>query len=406
MTVAKRKTTSRDIRSDSRRVLLHALLDARHSTRAELAQNTDLSQATVATIVGELLAEGIIMEAGTSSGTVGRPTMTLQINPSRGRIVGIDEAETYVRAVVFDASLTQIGSFEIPRDEHELGPSYVAEGIGIAFDRALEATETTRDSILGVGVTLPGLVQRSADGTSLVVRRRDYDDEMIRLLRDRLGSALIVDNPLKAVASAELWFGAGRDASSMVVLNLGTGVGAGIVLDGRVVRGFTNSAGEWGHTRLVLDGRRCRCGRRGCVEAYIGGYGLQETLREIDPKHSLAAVPLQQDFIVGLAEAFQESEPAVVEALRRTARYLGAAIADLVAIINPERVVLTGWIAWALGDVIAGPAREHLLEFAPDGSADGIALGISSVRGNPAALGIATTVFERFLGDIGLLTAA
>lgn len=405
---AMRKRTSRDIRSDSRRTVLHALLDVDQTSRAELAKDSGLSPATVTTVIGELINEGVVIEVGVKPTEIGRPTMSLAINAERGRIVGVDVAETYVRAVVFDASLTEIGSAEEPRDEHQSGTGYFVEGVVAAFERAIAVTQTDRANVLGIGVTVPGLVRPRIGEASLAESRMDFDTEIWRLLRDRLGTDLVIDNPLKAIATAELWFGAGRTATSTVVLNLGTGVGAGVILEGRVLRGFTNSAGEWGHSLLVLDGRQCRCGRHGCVEAYVGGPGLQQTLREVDPDHPLSRVSQQRDFIAGMKAALEARTPdvSVTEAVRRTARYLGAAIADLVAVIDPERVVLTGWIAWALGDVLVPGTREYLLEFAPGRAAIDSQLGISAVRGNPAALGAATFAFERFLGQVGLLTPA
>jgi predicted NBD/HSP70 family sugar kinase len=192
----------------------------------------------------------------------------------------------------------------------------------------------------------------------------------------------------------------------MITVNLGTGVGAGIVLEGTILRGATNFAGEWGHSLLALDGRRCRCGRRGCVEAYVGAAGIQETLAGIAPAHPLAAVPMQREFIAALATALEppSPDPAVTETLERTARYLGSAIADLVAIVNPEMITLTGWTAWALGDHLVPAVRRRVLAEAPGDSAADLAIEVSTVRGNSVATGIATIALERFLSDVGLVT--
>ena len=111
------KRSSRDIRSESRLDVLHALLSAGTSTRGELAQTTGLSVATVATIVQDLRGEDLVADAGSSALGAGRPTTMLRVNGERGRILGIDVAETYVRAIVFAASLEEIGSVEVPMDE-------------------------------------------------------------------------------------------------------------------------------------------------------------------------------------------------------------------------------------------------------------------------------------------------
>jgi predicted NBD/HSP70 family sugar kinase len=399
------RRTSRDIRSESRLDVLHAVLVAGETTRNEITATTGLSTSTVTTVVGELIAEGIVAETKLTAGRVGRPTATLTMNAARGRVVGIDVAETYVRAVMFDAALNQVASFEELRDEHVLDPATVVEGIGNAVDKVLEQGGVTRADVLGVGVALPGLFQGAA-GTTIAVPIWNWHKVELQRLRERVGLPLIIDNPLKVIATAELWLGRGRYCSSMLTINLGTGVGAGIVLESRILRGATNSAGEWGHTLLVLDGRECRCGRHGCVEAYIGALGIQQTLREIEPAHPLADLTMQRDFISALAEAAErpDADPAVQQTVERTAYYLGSALADLVAVINPELVTLTGWTTWALGEHLLPATRARLVEQAPGRSADDLRLEVSTVRGNSVATGVALIALERFLADVGLLT--
>lgn len=398
------RRTSRDIRSESRLDVLHAVLAAGETTRNELARATGLSPATVATVVGELMTEGILAETRVTAGRIGRPTATLVINGDRGRLVGIDVAETYLRAVLFDTALNQIGWVEGPLDEREPDTDAVVERIGLLLDELLEQEGVPRSEVLGVGVALPGLVQGRSE-VSVVVPHWTWHKVELDKLRRRLGLPLVIDNPLKVIATAELWLGLGRYCSSMVTVNLGTGVGAGIVLEGRILRGATNSAGEWGHSLLVLDGRQCRCGRHGCVEAYIGAPGIQQTLREIDPTHPLADVALQRDFIAAMAAAVEgpEPDPAVQQTIATTAYYLGSALADLVAIVNPEIVTLTGWTSWALDQHLVEATRAHLRMQSPGRSAHDLRLEVSTVGGNSVATGLATIALERFLTDAGLL---
>jgi predicted NBD/HSP70 family sugar kinase len=405
MTIDVPRRTSRDIRSESRLDVLHAVLAAGETTRNEVTQKTGLSTATVATVVGELITEGILTETRITSDRPGRPTSTLSMNRSRGRVVGIDVAETYIRAVLFDTALEQIASVEGARDEHVLDPDSIVEGIGQQLDRLLEQEQLSRADVLGVGVSLPGLVH-GPTGPSVVVPHWSWHPVELDHLRERIGLPLVIDNPLKVIATAELWFGRGRTRSSLITINLGTGVGAGIVLEGRILRGASNAAGEWGHSLLVLDGRRCRCGRNGCVEAYVGVAGIQQTLREIAPEHPLAALDMQRDFIVAMASAAGGDSPdeAVTETITKTAYYLGSALADMVAIVNPEVVTLTGWTTWAIGDYLLPETREHLLRESPGRSARDLTLEVSAVRGNPVATGVATIALERFLADAGLLT--
>ena len=397
------RRTSRDIRSDSIIDVLHAVLSARETTRNALARATGLSAATIVTIVSELIDEGIVVETKTSAGQVGRPTAVLAMNTARGRVVGIDVAETYVRAVMFDTALNPRAQVESVHDEHLLEPEGFVEAIGAVLDDLLAQEGVERSDVLGVGISMPGLIQEPG-GLAVVVPNWEWRNVEFDQLRERIGLPLVIDNPLKAMVAAELWLGRGRSAASMVTVNLGTGVGAGIVLEGRVLRGSTNSAGEWGHSLLVLDGRRCRCGRHGCVEAYIGVPGIQQTLRELAPSHPLAEVDMQRDFITGLAAAAQASDAAAEQTVDRTAYYLGSALADLVAVVNPEVVTLTGWTTWSLGEQLLPAARERMRDQSPGRAGAALELEVSTVRGNPVATGIAMIALERSLVDVGLLT--
>lgn len=385
--------------------MLHFLLSMESSTRAELSRLTGLSVATVATIVTELLAENLVVEAGLEPGVAGRPTTVLRINGQRGDIVGIDVAETYVRAVVFDAALIERAAVEISLDESLLSVDYVASAIVRAIDEAMTHASGVAPGVLGAGIALPGLIHGSAEHDVVEPNRAWHNAELVERLRQLTSVPLVVDNPLKAIATAELWFGRGRTAASMVIANLGTGVGAGIVIEGKILRGATNSAGEWGHSLLVLDGRMCRCGKRGCVEAYVGAPGIQQTLREVAPTHVLTRAH-QRDFIDAVAQALEagDQDPALTETLNRTARFLGYALADVAAVINPELLMLTGWTTWRIGELLLPLTRNFLEERAPVGSVKNLELGVSTVRGNSVSIGMATLAFERFLGDVGLPT--
>ncbi|GAV45102.1 N-acetylglucosamine repressor [Streptomyces acidiscabies] len=398
--------TARDLRGENRFAVLHALFDLGPSSRQELARHTGLSQATVTTLVGEFLAEGVLVIAARERGGVGRPYERLAIDPDRGRIVGVDVAETYVVATVYDLTLGVLGQGEVALDEHENAQGYVVDGIVSAIGIAVDAGGVGRERIVGVGVSMPGHVHPET-GVSVFAPNWDWHDVRIEeLLAARLELPVHVDNPLKAVALSEMWFGVGRSVDSMAVVNLGTGVGAGIALGGSLIRGTTNNAGEWGHTLLELDGRPCRCGRRGCVEAYVGAAGLEATLAAIAPDHPALRRRGQRDFVVAVADGLAAGDPVVEELLARTAHYLAAALGDLVNLLNVPTVTLTGWMSRALADRLVPAVREELPRHVLPGSLPGLTVQASPVPGNAVALGMAAFTLERFLERLGLASPA
>jgi predicted NBD/HSP70 family sugar kinase len=393
------RRTARDIRSESRLVVVRALLAAGESTRGDLAQETGLSFATVSSIVSDLLKCGIIAETGLISGPIGRPTTGLRINADRGRVVGIYVEDGCLEATVFDAALGQLASVEVETDARVDLADYVIDKIVGALDAALGRAQASREDVLGVGILLPGGMQRPVKASATVPNAIWLH---LDRLRDRLGLPVVVDNPLKAIATAELWLGTGQRFANVVTVNLGDGVGAGIVQDGVLMRGATGTAGEWGHSLLAFEGRQCQCGRKGCVEAYIGATGVRQTLAEIAPDHPAARLGYQElGEALTAALAAEEPDPAVVETLDRTAHYLGAALADLVAIVNPEVIALTGWANGPLGKAMLPVVRRRVLDDAPGDAAADLAIEVSSSCGMD---GIAAIALERFMRDVGLVT--
>lgn len=398
--------TARDLRSENRFEVLHALFELGPSTRQELARHTGLSPATVATLVTEFLSGDVLHIAAVERNTGGRPQERLTIDPDRGRIVGVDVAETYVDATVYDLALGALGHGEVALDEHENDPDYVVDGILRAIESAVEDGGTERERIIGVGASMPGHVHPEA-GVSVFAPNWDWHDVHIeKMLEKTLPVPVYVDNPLKAVILSEMWFGVGRVVDSMAVVNLGTGVGAGIAIDGSLLRGTTNNAGEWGHTLLELDGRRCRCGRRGCVEAYLGAPGLRTTLAEIDPEHPTLRQSRQRDFVEAVADGLAAGDPALAGLARRTSRYLAAALGDLVNLLDIPSVTLTGWTSEALAEWLVPALRDELPHHVLPGSLSGLTVEPSQVPGNAVALGMAAFTLQQFLTRLGLASPA
>lgn len=390
--------TSRDLRSESRLIVMRALLAAGESTRNELAEETGLSPATVSTVVGDLLKCGIAAETGLLNGTVGRPTTGLRLNADRGRVVGVYVEDRYLKATVFDTALGRLATVEAHTDEPVEAADDVIDWIVRTLDTALERAQANRDDVLGVGILLPGGMRRPVKAALVPNAIWLHLDR----LRDRLGLPVVVDNPLKAVATAELWLGAGRRSANVVAVNLGVGVGAGIIQDGALVRGATNAAGEWGHSLLVFDGWQCQCGRKGCVEAYIGAPGIRRTLAETAPGHPLTEGPDRWSLLEALADAAQAGDPAVIATIERTADYLGAALTDLVALLNPDALALAGWTSFpGVRELVLPIVRRRVRDDAPGDAAADLEIEHSASSGME---GIAAVALERFMSDLGLVT--
>ena len=395
------KRTSRDIRTANRYEVLRQIIAASPTSRQELAAATGLSLATVATLVGELLDLRMITEVGFEDSAGGRPRGLVAVNASGGALIGVDIAETYVHVELFDLALNVLARAEEDVRPGESLPEQVVAHVASAVGSVVAQAGVEGSRVLGVGVSVPGQVDR-ATGTSEYAPNWDWHEvPLLDLLTEHIAYPLYLDNPLRASAVAELWFGAARGRGDAVVVNLGTGVGAGLVLGGALHRGVSNSAGEWGHTTIVLDGRLCRCGKNGCVEAYVGASGIMLTLRELSADSALLHPEDQTATIAALARGVEAGDPVALKALRDTVRYLGAGIADLINLFNPEVVVLSSWVATALGEPLVAQVREAVARHALPRPMAATEIVLSPIPTDPVCLGAATFALEGALRSVG-----
>ncbi|MEU7956866.1 ROK family protein [Micromonospora humida] len=386
--------TSRDIRSANRLTVVQQVVAAGTTSRQRLAVDTGLSLGTVATLVAELTDLGLLTEAGQEDSGGGRPRGLVAADPHGGLLVGVDVAETYVHVDLFDTALTRLTGAEEALRPLERRPHQVVRHIVSGIGTVLAGTGAR---VLGVGVSVPGQVDREG-GVSVFAPNWNWHDVPLRdLLADHLPLPLHLDNPLRAAMLAELWAGAARGRDDVAVINLGTGVGAGLAFGGTLYRGSSNSAGEWGHTTLVLDGRLCRCGSRGCVEAYVGAPGIMQTLRDLAPTSPLLHPEDQTATLDALAAALAADDPTAAKVVAETARYLGVAVADLVNLLNPEVIVLSSWVADRLGDRLRDEVRAVVAQHALRRPLAATGIVRSPVAGNPVSLGAATLALEGFL---------
>ncbi|MBM7076458.1 MULTISPECIES: ROK family protein [Micromonospora] len=386
--------TSRDIRSANRLTVVQQVVAAGTTSRQRLAVDTGLSLGTVATLVAELTDLGLLTEAGQEDSGGGRPRGLVAADPHGGLLVGVDVAETYVHVDLFDTTLTRLTGAEEALRPLERRPHQVVRHIVSGIGTVLAGTGAR---VLGVGVSVPGQVDREG-GVSVFAPNWNWHDVPLRdLLADHLPLPLHLDNPLRAAMLAELWAGAARGRDDVAVINLGTGVGAGLAFGGTLYRGSSNSAGEWGHTTLVLDGRLCRCGSRGCVEAYVGAPGIMQTLRDLAPTSPLLHPEDQTATLDALAAALAADDPTAAKVVAETARYLGVAVADLVNLLNPEVIVLSSWVADRLGDRLRDEVRAVVAQHALRRPLAATGIVRSPVAGNPVSLGAATLALEGFL---------
>ena len=358
-----KRATVRDLRRQNRSVLLSKLFFDGPLSRHELSHYTGLSAATVSNLTGELVDEQLVIEAGLVESDGGRPRILLRVNPAYGHVVGIDVGETGVKVELFDLAMTTLATAEHPLASPKPAPAAVVTQVTSALREVIAAAGVPDSSIIGIGIGVPGTVEQGS--VQVHAQTIGWDAVPLEQLLRSAGVTLpmFLDNGAKTQGQAEMWFGAGRGAKHAVIALIGSGVGSAVIANGSTYQGSTSSAGEWGHTTIVYGGRTCRCGARGCLEAYVGGEGVLSRYKQARGGKAAPGADEQTQLAAVLAAA--ERSKAARQVLEDTARYLGAGIGNLINLFNPERIVVGGWAGLALGaqllPQIAAATKEHAL---------------------------------------------
>lgn len=392
----------RDLRRVNRAAVLRPLFFGGPQNRVGLARLTGLSSASVTNVVGALLEEGLVVEVGTEESDGGRPRILLGVNPEFGCVIGVDVGETGVRVEAFDLTMTELAGTQLGIVPQDRDPAEIVESAAAAVNRLRAQLERDGRRILGVGVAVPGAVEHDRE---MHVHAPSVGWKAVplgALFGDRIDLPLYIENGAKTLGRGEMWLGAGRGYKDAVVTLWATGVGAAIFTDGSLYHGAASSAGEWGHTNVVVGGSACRCGAFGCLEAYVGATALLRDWERADSSVSLPAELDQTEWIDRLLHAASSSRAAAA-VLDRAATCFGTAAANLVNLFNPELIVIGGWVGRTLGPRLLPAIRAVIAAQALDYSATRVSVELGRLGNDAVALGASTLVIEELLAGGGRL---
>ncbi|MFD8432419.1 ROK family protein, partial [Streptomyces coelicoflavus] len=325
--------TVRDLRRANRTAVLQRLYFDGPLSRFELGPATGLSSGSVSNVVADLVADGLVEEAGSVDSDGGRPRTLLRVAPASGHMIGVDVGETRVRVELFDLTLTELARAERPLAQQRYDVDVIVGHIRDGIAEVLAAAGLPAERLLGAGIGVPGIVEHTAERGAVVHGQTIGWDAVPLEALLRAGSPLpdtvpyLIDNGAKTLGQAEMWFGAGRGARNAVVVLFGSGVGASLVTpdveQGRAV--------EWGHLTVRVRGRRCRCGALGCLEAYAGAESLLARWREEGgrvPEGTDEETALTALLAAAHPSGDESADPVALAVLEETAEYLGAGLSD------------------------------------------------------------------------------
>jgi glucokinase-like ROK family protein len=333
-------------------------------SRAELARQMYLTRSAISTIIDDLKGMGLVDEIETGPTTGGRRPILLAINPNHGYVIGIDLGATHLRLVLTDFLAHVLDEFEYPISVID-GPQKCLTQIEHYISEILNRAKLNIGQVSAIGMGVPGpVVAETGEVTSPPIMP-GWDGYPIRKhLEEQFQVPVVIGNDAEYGAIGEWAYGAGRGERNLAYIKVGTGVGAGLLLDGRIYRGATGSAGEIGHITIQANGPLCTCGNRGCLESMAGGKAIARNAREAiqaGRRTQLSAIAEDKILAVDVAAAAQRGDLVAQQIITDTGTYLGIAIASLVNLFNPNMIVIGGGVS-QLGDLLLEPIRKIVME--------------------------------------------
>lgn len=326
--------------------LIRRLRMGREVSRVELARQLNLAPSTIGLYVDDLIADGYLREGRKEKRASGRPPTILELNPQAGRFVGIDFEARTLRAIAVDFSQQTLDE-----RKYAILATDTVEAVLAKIERAISEIGGKGRRLLGLGIGVPGVVDATRGvGVHYRHMRGWVDVPLVERISKRFRGPIYIENNIRAMALAEQWFGQGRRLDNYLCLGIRSGIGAGVVVERRMLHGADNLAGEIGNWR---------CTARGTLESEASVSAILNRLAEgvTAGKKTSLRLKRQRVTLTDAMKAARDGDPMTLDVIRRAAEAVGGAIVQIGWLLNPERIIIAGPLA-DLGDIFLQPVRD------------------------------------------------
>lgn len=303
-------------------------------SRAQIAELTGLTKGTVSTIVNDLMKDHLVYEIGPGRSSGGRRPVMLMFNKVAGYAVGVDLGVNYLLTVLTDLQGNIVHEQITPYQDltYEEILSLLKKDLRTVIDQAPSSTY----GIIGIGIGIPGIVGN--DGTILFAPNLGWKDVDLKgVIHNEFQVPVWIDNEANTGALGEKLYGAGQEASNLVYVSVGIGIGTGIVLNGELYKGISGFSGEIGHTTIEVNGKKCRCGNKGCWELYASEHALMQQAKFLSIFRGGDDREINLETLIRLAD---EGHTEVINLFNQVGEYLGVGTMNLILSFNPELVII------------------------------------------------------------------
>lgn len=313
------------------------------AARADVARALKISAGSATAVTSDLIASGLLQEVSEQTRETGRgrPSVALEVVPTAAYVVGIKLSSRRHCAVLTDFVGNVLAGVTLPSNNRRRSLQELLDQITSLIDMLVQQAEISVDDIDAVGIGVPGIVDMENGVVRWCSLLQDDDVDLAPAFAVRFDMPLFIDNDTNMLTLAELWFGEGRDKTDFAVVTIENGVGMGLVVNNTLYRGSHGVGLELGHTKVQMDGALCRCGQRGCLEAYLGDYALtREVGVALDLGEARHRTP--EDLLDLLFEEAKSGNAAAKTIFRRAGRYLAVGLSNVVQLFDPPLIIISG----------------------------------------------------------------
>jgi len=379
-----KKANQEESRLHNRRLVLNTIYTSSEISRVEIARRTQLTRTTVSGIVAGFIADGLVEEIGLAPSTGGKPATLLRLDENARLLIGIDLAESEFCGALVNLRGKIVNRICLPVSDH--GAENTLQRVYQLIEQLLALKSTP---VIGIGVGVPGLMD-PATGTVRQAVNLDWANLPLGdLLRSRFQRPVYLANDCQVSALGEYTFGGGRASKNLMVIKIGRGVGAGVVLDGQLFYGDNAGAGEIGHIQVAENGDRCRCGNTGCLEAVISVPALIARARQLTSG--------KIDDFPSLIEAHHAGNPQVISLLEDAAQTLGGVVTHFVSLLNINHILLAGSLS-VLSESLLPVLRQRVQNGVLPALAEHTKIELAPLGDEIVILGAASLVLKNELG--------
>ncbi|WP_460415728.1 ROK family protein [Planifilum fimeticola] len=361
-------------------------------SRAQIAELTGLTKGTVSTIVNDLMKDNLVYEIGPGRSSGGRRPVMLMFNKAAGYSIGVDLGVNYLLTVLTDLQgnivLEQTSLYQDLSYDEIL--SLLKKDLRTVIDQAPSSTY----GIIGIGIGIPGIVGN--DGTVLFTPNLGWKDVDLKgVINNEFQVPVWIDNEANTGALGEKLYGAGREASDLVYVSVGIGIGTGIVLNGELYKGISGFSGEIGHTTIEVNGKKCRCGNKGCWELYASEHALLSQAKSLPMFRGGDNREIDLESLIRLAD---EGHTEVINLFNQIGEYLGIGIMNIALSFNPELVIIGNRLSKAQ-QWIVNPVKKVLSNRLMPYHREKLRVEFSNLGVYSSALGASSLAISNFFSD-------